>query len=131
VKSGNLLWPPDVRDRALVVAFLCIPLLFAILSALARRQPIALHVAFLVLGAWLVIVGILLAIPSASRGSLPRLLNLGIVLTGLGAIAIGVSSTRPDLATFAILDVGGLVVALAGLVLAGSTAMGSLVSRRF
>jgi len=130
VKPGSLLWPADLPGRVLTAAFLCLPLCFAILSVLAWHQQLSFEAVSIVIGAWLVAVGVLLAVPNPSRGTLPRLANLGIVLAGAGWIAIGFSSTLLDATTFALLDVGGLLLALIGLVLAGSAGLGALSARR-
>lgn len=130
MKASYPLWPPDWRDRTLVVVFLGLPLVMAILSLLSWRQPMPSRVPVIAIGVWLIAMGILLAIPSPSRGAAPRLLDLGIVIGGVGWILIGFASTRPDLATFAALDVGGLILAIAGLLLAGSAGLGALAARR-
>lgn len=130
MKAGLTLWPSDVRDRALVVVFLVLPLILALLSLLAWRQPLPLSSSLIAIGAWQILVAILLAVPSPNRGAAPQLLNLGILLEGAGWILMGLASTRADLLTFAALDVGGLILAIAGLLLAGSAGLGALAARR-
>lgn len=130
MKTISFLWPADLLGRVVAIVFLCLPLAYAVLSALAWRQSMPFSVPALVVGAWLVVLGALLAIPSTRRSSPPRLVNVGMILFGAGVIAIAIASTRADLLSLALLDVGGLVVALAGLLMAGSTALGALAARR-
>lgn len=129
VKSVTALWPSDLAGRILVLAFLSLPLLFAILTVFDRGQSMTMRFPSYVLGAWLLVIGLLLAIPRRMRASPPRLLNAGLALAGVGLIVIGIASTRADLATFALLDLVGILLGIVGLVLAGSTALGALTKQ--
>lgn len=130
MKIVNSLWPPDLPGRALVIAFLALPVLFAILTGIGWQQTMPIRVPTFVVGAWLIVIGVLLAVPSPMRASPPRLVNLGMLLGGAGCIAIGVASTRPDFVSFALLELGGLLLAIVGLLLAGSTALSALSGER-
>ena len=130
MKLVSSLWPPDVSGRAVVVVFLALPVLFVILTAIGWQNPIPIRIPSFVVGAWLIVLGALLAVPSPARLSPPRLVSLGMVLAGAGWVVIGVASTRPDLATFVLLELAGLILSLAGLILLGSTVLGALSGAR-
>lgn len=127
VTSG---WPTDLPGRALVTAFLALPLLFAILTAVGWQNPMPIRVPSFVVGAWLIILAALLAVPSPARASPPRLVSLGMALAGVGWIVIGIASTRTDLASFVLIELGGIVLSVVGLILVGSTVLGALSGSR-
>ncbi len=127
VTSG---WPPDFPGRALVAAFLGLPILFAILTAFGWQNSVPVRVPSFVVGGWLIVLAALLAVPSPARISPPRLVSLGMVLAGAGWIVIGIASTRSDLASFILLELGGIVLSVIGLILVGSTVLGALSGTR-
>ncbi len=130
MKLVSSLWPQDVPGRATVVVFLALPILFAILTAIGWQNPVPVRVPSFVVGGWLIVLAALLAVPSPARISPPRLVSLGMVLAGAGWIAIGIASTRSDLASFILLELGGIILSVIGLALVGSTVLGALSGSR-